>query len=91
MLQENEPEKKKKENEPGQSIKNNSMHNSISNKNDSRNFLKLQIQRKQRHGSELRHTLIAYPIGTNLILDKENYESYWIIGMSFLLLSNSKI
>ena len=69
----------------------NLMHNSISNKNDSRNFLKLQIQRKQRHGSELRHTLIAYPIGTNLILDKENYENYWIIGMSFLLLSNSKI
>lgn len=58
---------RKKENESGKSIKNNLMHNSISNKNDSRNFLKLQIQRKQRHGSELRHTSIAYPIGTNLI------------------------
>ena len=34
-------------------------------------FFELQIQRKQRHGSELRHTLIAYPIETKLVLEKE--------------------
>lgn len=48
------------------------MHNLIFNKNDSRIcFFKLQIQRKQRHSSELRHSLIAYPIKTKLVLDKK--------------------
>lgn len=75
-----------KENELGQKRKNNLKHNLIFNKNDSRIF-KLQIQRKQRHSSELRHSLIAYPIKTKLVLDKENDGNYWIIDTPFLLLT----
>ena len=77
-----------KENELQQKCKNNLMHNLIFNKNDSRIcFFKLQIQRKQRHSSELRHSLIAYPIKTKLVLDKKNDGNYWIIDTPFLLLT----
>ena len=39
------------------------------------------------HSSELRHALIAYPIETKLVLDKENDGNYWIIDTLFLLLT----
>ena len=67
------------------------MHNLIFNKNDSRIcFFKLQIQRKQRHSSELRHSLIAYPIKTKLVLDKKKMTEITglLIHLSYYLPSN---